>query len=78
MSQKLVFNLVFNEDYKMEMESAIFVPFAIFVKKQKNPTFVRFSDYYLNIPLWAHNFLNLLHWDSYALILLSLAYQSDI
>jgi hypothetical protein len=47
------------------MGSAIFVPFCILkviVKKtQKNTTFVRFSDYYLSIPLWDHSFLISLH-----------------
>ncbi len=62
MSQHIVFNLVFNEDFKMG--SAIFVPFVFFkviVKKQKNSPFVRFSDYLLNIPLWDHSFLISLH-----------------
>ncbi len=53
MSRCMVFNLVFNEDSKMG--SAIFVPF---VKKTKKSTFVRFSGYYLNIPLSGHSFLN--------------------
>jgi hypothetical protein len=41
------------------MGSAIFCTFCIskvVVKKSKNGTFVRFSDYYLNIPLWATAF----------------------
>jgi hypothetical protein len=48
------------------------------VKKQKNTTFVRFSDYYLSIPLWGHSFLISFHLDSYALIYLPLAYPSNI
>jgi hypothetical protein len=28
-----------------------------YFKKQKSTTFVRLSDYYLNIPLWGHSFL---------------------
>jgi hypothetical protein len=43
------------------MGSAIFVPFELkvfFVKKQTNTTFVWFSDYYLNIPLWGPQFSN--------------------
>jgi hypothetical protein len=32
-----------------------------YCKKTKNTTFVRFSDYYLNIPLLDHNFLSSLH-----------------
>jgi hypothetical protein len=47
-------------------------------KKQKITTFVRFSDYHLNIPRWDQSFLILLHWDSYALIYLPLAHPSDI
>ncbi len=37
------------------MGSAIFVPFVseAIVKNQKNTTFVRFSDYYLNISCGA-------------------------
>jgi hypothetical protein len=40
--------------------------------------FVPFSDNYFSIPLWVHSFLISLHWDSYALICLPLAYPSDI
>ncbi len=42
-----------------------------YCKKQKNTTFVRFSDYSLNIPLWGHGFLISIHWDGYASICLT-------
>jgi len=40
--------------------------------------FVRFGDYYLNISPCGNIFLTSLHWDSYALVCLNLAYPSDI
>jgi len=52
------------------MDSAIFVPFESYKLSQKNTTIVRFTDHYLNIPLWGHSFLMPLHRDSYALIYL--------
>jgi hypothetical protein len=29
-----------------------------YCKKHKNTTFMKFSDYYLNIPPWGHSFPN--------------------
>ncbi len=58
MSQSIVCNLVFNEDFKIG--SAIYVSFVskklLGKETQKNTAFVRFSDYYLNISLWGHSF----------------------
>jgi hypothetical protein len=48
----MAFNLVFNENSKMG--PAILEPFVsqvLLKKKQKNATFVWFSDYYVKIPL---------------------------
>jgi hypothetical protein len=52
--------------------------FRFIVKKHKNATFVRFSDYYLNVPPWDHSFLIPLYRDSYVLNYLLSAYPSDI
>ncbi len=79
MLPSMEFNPVFIEDSKMG--SAIFVPFVswkLLQKKQKNTTFARFSDYYLNIPLWGHSFLTSLYWDIYSFNCLPLEYPSDI
>jgi hypothetical protein len=47
-------------------------------KKHKNTTFVRFRDYYLNIPHGAHRFLILLYRDACALNYLPLVFSRDI
>jgi hypothetical protein len=57
MSQKEVFNPVFNWDSKMGR--AICAPSCLksFCEKKKKITIVRFSDYQLNILLRGHSFL---------------------
>ncbi len=55
MSQQDVLNPVFNEDSKMGV--CHFVYLKLFWKTQKNTSFVRFSDYNLNISRWGHSFL---------------------
>jgi hypothetical protein len=61
MSQHIVFNLVFNEGSKMG--SAIFCTFCIIkvIVKNRIVQIVRFSDYYLSIPLWDRSFEISLH-----------------
>jgi hypothetical protein len=39
-----------------------------YCEKHKNITFVRLSDYYLNIPLWGHSVPISLHCESHTLI----------
>ncbi len=74
--------LYFTITFKIQKVQKWQTPFwnhkVLWKKKQKNTTFVRFSDYHLNIPQWVHSFLISLHWDSYALICSPLAYPSDI
>jgi hypothetical protein len=50
-----------------EWGSAILYLKSYSEKKEKNTFFVRFSDYYLNIPLWSNSFLISLYFHSYAL-----------
>jgi hypothetical protein len=58
---------------------SFFVPFVSWKKKkQKNETFLRLSDYYLNIPLCSQSFLISLYGDTYAFECLPLAYLSNI
>jgi hypothetical protein len=49
LSQHIVFHLVFNADSKMGSAILYFKRYC--KKKKKNSTFVRFSVYYLNIPV---------------------------
>ncbi len=56
--------MVFNEDSKLRSANLLFLYnmyLKVIVKKQKITTFVRFSDYYLNICLWRHTFQISLH-----------------
>ncbi len=43
--------MVFNEDSKLRSAILYNMYLKVIVKKQKITTFVRSSDYYLNIPL---------------------------
>jgi len=44
--------------------------------KSRKIQLLRFSDYYINLPLWGYSFLISLYWDSYVINCLSLAYPS--
>jgi hypothetical protein len=59
----------FNEDskkglpflYLLYLKSCCHMSMVVVKKTQKNTTFVRFSDYYLDNPLWGHSFQISLH-----------------